>query len=308
MGRFRGRPDGYAPALEYYLRERPEGGKLRRPGLLRPPNGDARRECLVLVHGFNNHEGEAARAYLGFRNRQYALFTDTLLPGALEKQFGDAFWPGDADWPGPLDWLDFMVYPFAVHTAKNAAPELAQLLWRLPNLERVDFIAHSLGCRVTLETVTLLHQRGYPAIGRLCLMAAAVPCEMVESGGRFESLLRDLQAARVEIKILHSPSDPVLRFAFPPGQTFAGEPTMRALGLNGPPVDMPGRGANVSEQRIAFAGHSDYWGHRDNEQSEWATRAAGKFLKLGRPMREIPARGPGETRSVGRAREIGAGD
>jgi pimeloyl-ACP methyl ester carboxylesterase len=298
-------PEGYAPGLVYNLREKPEGGKLRRPGELKgQPDALTRRECLVLVHGYNNHQGEAAEAYIGFRNRQSAIFEDVDRE-RLEKRLGDAFWPGDAKWIGPLDWLDFMFYPFAVGVARQAAPLLAELLQRMPNLERVDFLAHSLGCRLTLETLALLRQRGYPAIGRVCLMAAAVPCDMLEPGGRFETMLWDLQGAGVEIRVLYSKIDPVLQFAFPPGQTLAGEPSMRALGRYGPPPDMPGHGATVSEHRVYNAGHSDYWGHRDNPAMEDATRDAGVFLKMGDHPRQISARAPAEPRKPDPPREIG---
>lgn len=305
MARFKGYPKDYAPALRYWLREQPEGGALPAPGtLLCYPQVLARRECLVLIHGYNNHAGEAAAAYIGFRHRECGWFDD-LTPEKLENAIGDAHWPGDSAWAGPLDWLDFAFYPFAVGVAKNAGPQLADLLHRLPNLERVHFIAHSLGCRVALETIARLRADGYPAMGRVCLMAAAVPCEMVESGGRFEALLRSLAVDGVEVRVLHSTEDRVLRFAFPPGQTAAGEPTVRALGLNGPPVDMPGRGANVSELRIDGATHGDYWGHSTTVASEEATRDAGIFLRLGDHPREFKARSVGAPRDTGNAREVG---
>ena len=58
----------------------------------------------------------------------------------------------------------------------------------MPSLERVDFIGHSLGCRVALETLLLLRTRSLPIVGRVVLMAAAVPSEMLESAGKFYGL------------------------------------------------------------------------------------------------------------------------
>lgn len=305
MARYKGRPGRYQPGLEYYLRRKPEGGDLRDPGEMRPSASDldARRECLVLVHGYNNHEGEAAEAYLGFRDRQYAHFGD-LQPRSLEKLFGDAFWPGDADWAGPIDWADFLFYPVAVGVAKTAAPRLAVLIGKLPALEQVDFIGHSLGCRLVLETAAKLHASGRPRIGRICLMAAAVPCEMVEPGGRFEPLLLALQAGGTKVHVLHSKKDSVLKYAFPLGQPLAGEPTRGALGRFGPPVDMPGRGHTVSDRRIAGADHGHYWGHAGNDASEEATREAGEFFKIGTRARGIASRADAETREIGSDREI----
>src|SRR5689334_11053694 len=143
MGRNTRRPCGYSPALELYLRRDKEGGKLLEPGVFHGllPDALARRTCLVLVHGFNNSDGGAATAYFAFRKRERALFGD-VDPRSFETLFGDTFWPGDAQW-GFFDKLDFLIYPTAVHTAVDAAKELDALLAKLPNLERVDFIAHS---------------------------------------------------------------------------------------------------------------------------------------------------------------------
>ncbi|HEY9198368.1 MAG TPA: hypothetical protein VIR60_03305, partial [Gammaproteobacteria bacterium] len=111
MARFHGYPKDYAPALRCWLRAQPEGGPLPAAGsLLGDPQAQSRRECLVLIHGYNNHAGEAAAAYIGFRKRQCGWFDD--LPAAkLEQMLADVHWPGDSEWAGPLDWLDFLVYP-----------------------------------------------------------------------------------------------------------------------------------------------------------------------------------------------------
>lgn len=305
MARLKPRPSRYRPHLVYALRREREGGALRDPGAIENrEDALVRRECVVLVHGYNNNDGEAAEAYLGFRDRQYALFSDTLAP-ALEKRLGDVFWPGDADWPGPVDWLDALVYPFALGRTTDAARVLAEALQRMPYLDRVDLIGHSLGCRVALETVANLLEAGRPLIGRVCLMAAAVPCEAVESGGTLYPVLQSLEAAGVPIHVLHSKRDTVLRFAFPAGQTAGGEPSLRALGLLGPPATMPGRGSTVTDSEVSGAGHSDYWGHNENDAALKATREAGIFLRLGEHPRELAPRAVGATREVGQTRDIG---
>ena len=305
MPSFSGRPPGYAPGLELELRTQPEGGTVRRPAVLQ---GAApllpRPRCTVLIHGYNTHEGEAAAAYLGFREREYALFQD-LAPGALESRFADAFWPGDAAWPGPLDWLDFLFYPAAVPIARSGAPApLAEAIRRIPGVVVVDVVAHSLGCRLALEALKDLQANGGPAIGRVCLMAPAVPLEYVGAAGPYGELLRALQAANVEIRVLHSTSDLVLALAFDPGQALAGEPTRGALGRDGPPPDMPGAGANVTERRIAGAAHSDYWGNMRTDAAQAASRESGLFLKLGEKPRAIAARAVAEPRSLGYFRSI----
>jgi pimeloyl-ACP methyl ester carboxylesterase len=289
MGRNKRRPDGYAPLLQFYLRAKPEGGKLLVPGDLEGLlDARARRECLVLIHGFNNTDSEAADAYLGFRARQKEIFgaPDTAW---FDRRFGDTYWPGDAEWWSFFDKVDFLIYPSAVHTAVRAAQELANLLWQMPNLERVDFIGHSLGCRVALETLLLLRTRTLPLIGRIVLMAAAVPSEMLESGGKFYDLLRELAAEGTAIRVLHSKQDWVLHYTFPPGQKLAGgrEASSRALGRFGPSPGMPGVPATLTEREIGGALHGDYWGHSKTAPSIKATEDAGRFLSLGDIAREI---------------------
>jgi pimeloyl-ACP methyl ester carboxylesterase len=297
MGRNSKRPADYAPLLQFYLRAKPEGGTLLVPGELRALlDARARRECLVLVHGFNNTDSEAADAYSGFRARQKDVFGASDVSG-FDRRFGDTYWPGDADWSF-FDKLDFLIYPASVHTAVNAANELAELLWQMPNLQRVDFIGHSLGSRVTLETLLLLRTRTLPMIGRVVLMAAAVPSEMLEHNGRFHDLLTELAAEGTDIRVLHSRQDTVLHFAFPPGQSLAGgnEASSRALGRFGPSPWMPGFRSTMTEREIAGAGHGDYWGPSKTAPSLVATEDAGRFLSLDDIGREV---GLGRTVGVG---------
>ena len=289
MGKNARRPCGYSPWLEFYLRRDKEGGKLLDPGQFRGllPDALARRTCLVLVHGFNNSDSGAATAYFAFRARERAIFS-SVDPDAFEAQFGDTFWPGDAQW-GFFDKLDFLIYPTAVHTAVDAAKDLEAMLLKLPNLECVDFIGHSLGCRVVLETLNLLRQRALPKIGRVVLMAAAVPSEMLERGGRFFDLLMQLWAEGIEIRVLHSLDDKVLHWAFPPGQSLAGrsEASQRALGRYGPSVMMPGWTKTLKGITIAGADHSDYWGDGSAAPSLQSTTEAGNFLRLGELRRDV---------------------
>jgi pimeloyl-ACP methyl ester carboxylesterase len=289
MGKNSKRPCGYSPWLELYLRRDKEGGKLLDPavfhGLL--PEALARRSCLVLVHGFNNSDGGAATAYLAFRKRERALF-GSVDPHAFEALFSDTFWPGDAQW-GFFDKLDFLIYPTAVHTAVAAGKDLDSLLAKLPNLERVDFIAHSLGARVVLETLLLLRKRALPKVGRVVLMAPAVPSEMLEPGGKFFDLLMQLWAEGIEVRVLHSLDDKVLHWAFPPGQSLAGksEASQRALGRYGPSVMMPGWNRTLKGVTITGADHSDYWGDGAAGPSSQSTTEAGNFLKLGDVRRDV---------------------
>ncbi|MBA3644676.1 MAG: alpha/beta hydrolase [Gemmatimonadaceae bacterium] len=308
MGKNKTRPADYRPLLQLYLRKNAEGGALLSPADIRTSADElTRRECVVLVHGFNNTDSEASEAYLGFRTREKEIFSPAD-PQTFEHLFADAFWPGDADWWSFFDRADFLIYPAAVHTAVRAARELANALWRMPNLETVDFIGHSLGSRVVLETLLLLRARAMPRIRRVALMAAAVPSEMLEPRGRFYDLLIALQGDGSTIDILHSKADTVLHYAFPPGQSLAGgrEASERALGRFGPSPLMPGYRANVSEREIGGAAHGDYWGHSKTASSRVATEEAGRFLRLGEFKREIgTVRVTGSSAAEIKARELG---
>ena len=308
MGRNKKRPDDYAPLLQFYLRTKAEGGGLLVPGELKAIlDAPARRECLVLVHGFNDTDSDAAEAYFGFRTRQKEIF-GTPEVADFDRRFGDAFWPGDADWWSFFDKADFLIYPGAVHNAVKAAKELADLLWRMPNLERVDFVGHSLGCRVALETLLFLRTRTLPMIGRVALMAAAVPSEMLERGGKFFGLLTELASEGTDIRVLHSKQDSVLHYAFPPGQSLAGakEVSDRALGRFGPSPWMPGFHSTLTEREIAGAAHGDYWGPSKTPPSLVATEDAGRFFSLGDIGREVGvARDVGAPASAQVPRELG---
>ena len=81
MARFRGFVDGYDPQLRLQLRALPEGGSLLnqvyeiwRAGIV----PIRQNELLVLVHGFNNHEGEAQEAYKAQRSRQVARLDQSI--------------------------------------------------------------------------------------------------------------------------------------------------------------------------------------------------------------------------------------
>ena len=303
MSRFEGLPPDYDPWFVLSARTAPEGGALAAAVVGDPAFPlNAARELVVLVHGFNNHMGEAGAAYASFRDHQYPLAG--VSPPSLETEFADFFWPGDADM-GLLDKLDFTVYPEAVHTSPAAGQRLASYLATLPNLLTIDFVGHSLGCRVVLECIRQMVQGPHPVIRRVVLMAAAVPVDMVSTGGTLASAV---QAAE-QVLVLHSTSDIVLHFAFPPGQTQAGEGMLpTALGRFGPPPGMPGV---VLAQQITDAGHGDYWGVEDAGTTpasvavhQAVATAVAASLKLGSITRDAATpRGSGATTLVSYPRQ-----
>jgi hypothetical protein len=295
MGKLKKRPIGYSPLLEFTFREKREGGAVLSPGRIAGAlDAQARRSCLVLVHGFNNTDGEAALSYDGFRRQLIEAFGAT--HQALDARLGDTFWAGDADW-GWFDFADFGVYSRAIGHAHQAANELVALLERMPNLIEVEFIGHSLGCRVVMETVHhLVAAGGGPRIRRVCLMAAAVPMEKLEPGGDFHPTLMALAANGTEIFVMHSRQDKVLHFAFPFGQAMGGpgERSWRALGREGPNPLMPGYHGTLDEMPMTGADHGDYWGHSGKAIARESAKWAGRFFGLDQ-----------RARAIGLVREIG---
>lgn len=295
MSRYERPYELYSAELQFDLREHPEGGELL-PDVRQIPVPDryARSEAVVLIHGFNNHRAEGEEAYCGFRGKQYERSVPDLVPPGLEKLLADVFWPGDAAWWGWLDYADFLVYPAAVGTSKEAGACLARHLRSSPNLRLVHFIGHSLGCRVALETIDSLRQNGGPAVGKVCLMAAAVPLEKVKTGGSLAAAVEHC----AEVRVLYSDDDWVLSATFPPGQSLAGADEgnfPQALGLNGA-VGVAGR---IESFDIADARHGDYWGHSGKPPCLIAADRIAEFFQFGLRERTIVARGTGASRPAG---------
>lgn len=239
---------------ELSVRTRPAGGAVAPEVAEGPPLFvQGRSRLVVFVHGYNNTLADARGSYAIFNRRLQQMYADggPLLPDLLAR----FYWPGDAD----LGPISFLSYPFEISDAENSAKKLAGFLRGLRGPDgapvQLDIVAHSLGCRVLLEMIREL----FPTLrqlavhfGVVCLMAAAVQVDMVEPGERLEHTLEALQ----RLLVLHSTGDRVLHYAFPLGQTAAGEgffPT--ALGRFAPPPGVPGEHEAVDE-----LDHGQYWG------------------------------------------------
>lgn len=285
--------DSYDPLLRIDQRLLDEGGGVRTPAqaIWRESSGLANspREMVVLVHGFNNDRAEAGEAYAGLRAQQRKQLGLADF-GRFDASLADDFWPGDANW-GVLDGLDFLVYPAAVGIARDkVALPLAEFLRRCVDTQIIHFVAHSLGCRVVLEALAeLARSGGGPRVGKVCLMAAAVPVEMVCPGGRLAAGV-DLAES---VLVLYSPDDLVLTASFPPGQTLAGSGEglfPEAIGHAG---NVPG---NARSELVPKAGHGDYWGHNDSVAARHAANMIQAFLGfrsnahrvVAEPVRQAP--------------------
>jgi len=237
---------------ELTLRERRAGGPVRDSvSELTPPFPQGRRRVVLLVHGYNSTEGAARASY-----DEFVGDLATLGPGAraLLADIGRLYWPGDAD----LGPVSFLSYPAEIAPARDSAQKLADYLRTLVGPggtpTELCFVCHSLGNRVLLELLDRLAAAPAPFghVAVVVLMAAAVPVDMVADGG---TLLAGATLAGTSLA-LYSRDDKVLHWAFPLGETAAGEgffPT--AVGRFGQPP-----GVWTERQELAGDDHGDYWG------------------------------------------------
>lgn len=254
-------------------------GEVSAPGRIDPPEAPGR--MILLVHGYNNDKAQAEAGYHDVTR---------LLPDHDREAVWEFYWPGfiesltgaPTDTPLSLtpqrDYretesrylISAVLYPVQVDKSKQVGLALGRFLDRL-RPDAVIFIAHSLGCRITLEAIRFLVSAG--AIGRIalpgaCLMAAAVPTYLVDAPPATEGGLRTAAAAIGRSIVLHSTHDRVLGLGFPIGQTLAREGFLpEAVGLNGGP-DTP-----WAARGDTGLGHSGYWKHESTAAA--ALRAIG---------------------------------
>jgi pimeloyl-ACP methyl ester carboxylesterase len=187
---------------------------------------------VLIVHGYNNDQREAADSYNDFYNELNQLLDNYQL-----QHIWEVYWPGFYPVrPSKIEPLSAASYPAQVLRAPHVAKALADHILALNGIKEVLFIAHSLGCRIVLETLNHLAHAAADgkkiAVPGICLMAAAVPYTSLEAGGTLEP------AAKYTNKyyVLFSPADHVLRWLFRPGQFLArGNAWSEAVGRWGKP-------------------------------------------------------------------------
>ncbi len=235
------------------LRNRKTGGPVV-PGRLMEGDSLGKQENLeleddvaVLVHGFNVNRDEGRDSLLRFAD---------MLPSTSATI--SVLWPGD-HWTGPLS------YSFEGRDADDSARALAIYLDEtLPRDARISFAAHSLGCRVTMETIGHLSDRGRD-VDQVCLMAAAIDDDSLAGPAQyqFETVKSD------RVAVMSSKKDTVLKYSYPAGDLlqafiFWKESGDLALGFHGPRRHRRSKSSvptNVLDERIAKrrkVGHGDY--------------------------------------------------
>jgi len=271
-------------SIDLSFREAPKGGGVKKPD--NEPSIFLSPRLLILVHGFNVNAEEAEGTYDGFAEMQRIILGDTdgsFCEGRLAVR---VLWPGDADW----GFASPFFYPWSIDRALRTAEVLAESLcraYRSGLLFEIDIIAHSLGCRLALETIRCLHGKGgqQPAVRRIVLMAGAVQTFMLSGDPKarlrpaYDEILRDPSPALS----LYSGRDGVLSWAFPLGETLAGGKEFLPTALGHEEWRDGDAPANLLQREVEGAGHSDYWGHR--REVNWtpplkAGRLARSFLGL----------------------------
>jgi hypothetical protein len=263
---------GNAGAISF--RQSVVGGRLDKPGKVSPTDlleRDGR--IVVLIHGFNVTQDDADLSYDNFERH---------LSESVRKQLVRLYWPGDSSTiadtaRGRQGQITKIISPLLYMLKPKVARLSSQLLIGLltrafqarykvsqdkPKPIEVCFIAHSLGCLLTLETLERLAVSQGTNIELLLtvLMAAAVPEYAVTDDGSFAKMIENIP----QFWVLHSREDKTLSRWFRPGQIF--EHSMfpdfrisvrRALGRKGMP----------STDKIKVLegtwDHSDYWADRD---------------------------------------------
>src|ERR1051325_6210166 len=125
-------------SISYRKRNGKGGGVNRAPQRI-PNKGSS---TTFFIHGYNNDYDSALGSYERFLER--LGITETSPDNIVE-----VFWPGD-NWEGPLFYMQ------AVGQALQVAPLFARDIITAAKTQgyiRINFVSHSLGNRLALETV-----------------------------------------------------------------------------------------------------------------------------------------------------------
>jgi hypothetical protein len=232
---------------------------LFREGADPSDSADAHSKLIFFIHGYNNTISAAEHTW---RTETWNKLIERGITKETQRSIVFFFWPGDIS---KYAIISAPSYPSQIAIAEQAADELAEYLSKLrsPTGERVkiQFIAHSLGCRLVLEALFRVQNRRLVniEITDVLLMAAAVPVGLCMPFGdaRFGR-----QVATTREIVLYSKNDLILKWVFRPGEWLADDLPPHgsvAVGRTGRPLD---RWSKYSEE--CELGHSDYWTHSES--------------------------------------------
>lgn len=239
------------------LRTQPSAGGIAEAMAAKPTDPLAtKRRVTLFIHGFNVDEAAAREAYRAMRQS---------LPAHKRDDIVWLMWPGDMF---DNSIASAAAYSFILDRIPACRVKTAEYLTAAlstnphPEVE-LRVIAHSLGCRLTLEVLTLLRFFPKVKLEYIALMAAAVPLYKVRAGG-------DLDIATFggpKVDVFRSVADIVLMGAFGPGQRVESDGASSAvrhrsaLGLRGFGPDTLATLPTVTETPTNL-GHGGYWGSK----------------------------------------------
>lgn len=299
------------PTARLSFRERPAGGDVKAdPSEAEYRGLTVRRRLVLLIHGYNNDFKDSEDAYRGFENLQRELAgLDGDAPVAGGRLI-EVYWPGDADW-GKVSAL---FYPWSIKRAQQTAAALADTLARAAREsghKQVDIVAHSMGCRLTLELLKRLRTRGDITVGRVVLMAGAVPTLLLDPHRDRQKLRAAFDAVLSDAGLsLFSPDDKVLAYAFPLGQTVAPGEGFFPTALGHAFWADAAAPVNLAQTENPGASHSDYWGWDQNPKPLACARVANtrvkNFLRFEQAGERVSAQREISARTTPDARQSGA--
>lgn len=242
--------------MKYLLsfRMKSSGGAVGPPTLL-TENLDSLKQCsriAFITHGYNvnEYDGRYALGKLAVRMNQS-------VPGLAVVQ---VIWPGD-------NFLRGLAYPFKGRTADDTATRLALFIWRNDlHRKELNFVSHSLGGRVVLETIKQLVG---VRVHQVCLMAAAVDDSALLKAAQFQEPLSRIR----RLSVLASRDDRVLKFAYPAGdlthffQNLKNPPDF-ALGFHGPRPSTPDNVYPLQIDAVDPQAKADHGHYLENEKSK----------------------------------------
>jgi pimeloyl-ACP methyl ester carboxylesterase len=196
---------------------------------------EPRKPLILLIHGYNNDEFQAADSFFRMRVNVDELLAGAGFARAIREEFQRRIW--EFYWPGyePLtlinpqglprggfeNLLATSTYSLEVEKARTWVPDGLETYLTEASPSDVFFVAHSLGCRVAVETTKrLLNSMSTNVrVAGFLLMAGAIPIHLLHE-------LADLGPTTRQVArryCLYSHRDTVLMLAFPPGQIAANE-------------------------------------------------------------------------------------
>lgn len=233
-------------------------GQSRRGGLAPPEDRwgtlSGRRRVVIFVHGYNVSQPDGEDVWVG----THKLLQRRVKPEHL-NDLCLFYWPGDR-W-SVIGY--FKMVPVAVEAGQVLATFLTGIGTRKSPLV-VDFAGHSLGCRVVLSALAHLRDVPQVTVGRVILMAAAVP-----EGLCAETMAYGADHVAGRATVIFSELDGVLRKYFPGGQWAArhltADPDLDP-GINRVAVGRSGGPEHRWEGERDSCGldHGDYWRDADN--------------------------------------------